>query len=238
MLEAMFGRQLLGASQEIRIEGGAFLLVLSGTPGLMQTLEATKASFWERSQQMPISRLDEDAAEEALLRPLQASGGEADPDALALLVAEACSYPYFLQAVGSTCVAALNEQGVRRVDAGVAQRALQSFRPLREDFYERRRRELAGSGLLPAAEAAARVFGERESVHPSPSCYAQSEQAAGSSVSNGSGTSTQKPLQAPSRRSAALFGWARQRTAGGGGEHPVAPARSRGTVQQRRLGFA
>ena len=165
MLEAMFGRQLLGASQEIRIEGGAFLLVLSGTPGLMQTLEATKASFWERSQQMPIGRLDESAAEEALLRPLQASGGEADPKALALLAAEACSYPYFLQAVGGACVAALNERGVRRVDAGVAQRALQNFRPLQEDFYERRRRELAGSGLLPAAMEAARVFGERESVH-------------------------------------------------------------------------
>lgn len=165
MLEAMFCRQLLGASQEIRIEGGAFLLVLSGTPGLMQTLEATKASFWERSRRMPISRLDEPAAEEALRRPLAASGGEADAKALAMLAAEACCYPYFLQAVGSTCVAVLNERGVRRVDASVAERALEDFRTLQHDFYESRRRELAGAGLLPAAEEAARIFAERESVH-------------------------------------------------------------------------
>ena len=165
MLEAMFGRQLLGASQEIRIEGGAFLLVLSGTPGLMQTLEATKASFWERSQQMPIGRLGERAAEDALLRPLEASGGEADSKALALLTAEAWGYPYFLQAIGSACVAALNEQGVQRVDAGIAERALANFRSLRETFYENRRRELASAGLLPAAVEAARVFGDRDSVH-------------------------------------------------------------------------
>ena len=165
MLEAMFGRQLLGASQEIRIEGGAFLLVLSGTPGLMQTLEATKASFWERSQQMPIGRLDERAAEDALLRPLEASGGEADSKALALLTAEAWGYPYFLQAIGSACVAALNEQGVQRVDAGIAECALANFRSLRETFYENRRRELASAGLLPAAVEAARVFGDRDSVH-------------------------------------------------------------------------
>ena len=165
MLEAMFGRQLLGASQKLRVEGAPFLLVLSGTPGLLQTLEATKATFWERSQKMLIGRLDERAAEEALRRPLEASGGEADSEALALLVSEAGSYPYFLQAVGSSCVAALNEQGVRRVDAGVAERALEDFRPLREDFYENRRRELAGAGLLPAATAMAHIFGERESVH-------------------------------------------------------------------------
>ena len=165
MLEAMFGRQLLGASQEIRIEGGAFLLVLSGTPGLMQTLEATKASFWERSQQMPIGRLDERAAEDALLRPLEASGGEADSKALALLTAEAWGYPYFLQAIGSACVAALNEQGVQRVDAGIAECALANFRSLRETFYENRRRELASAGLLPAAVEAARVFGDQDSVH-------------------------------------------------------------------------
>ena len=165
MLEAMFARQLLGASQEIRIEGGAFLLVLSGTPGLMQTLEAAQASFWERSQQMPISRLDQGAAAEALSQPLEASGGEADPKALALLTDEAWGYPYFLQAIGSACVVALNERGVQRVDAGVAERALTNFHPIRETFYENRRRELASAGLLSAAVEAARVFADRDSVH-------------------------------------------------------------------------
>ena len=165
MLEAMFGRQLLGASQKLRVEGAPFLLVLSGTPGLMQTLEATKASFWERSQQMPIGRLEPPADEEALLRPLKASGGAADPEALALLTKEACCYPYFLQAVGSACVAALNEQGVQRVDVGIAESALTNFRSLRETFYENRRRELASAGLLPAAVEAVRVFADRDSVH-------------------------------------------------------------------------
>ena len=164
MLEAVFGRQLLGASQELRVEGGAFLLVLSGTPGVKQTLDATKASFWERSRQMPIGRLDERAAEEALSRPLEALGGEVAPKALALLTAEAWGYPYFLQAIGSACVTALNERGVQCVDAGVAESALENFRPVREDFYENRRRELAGAGLLPAAVEAVRIFGDRESV--------------------------------------------------------------------------
>ena len=49
-------------------------------------------------------------------------------------------------------------------------------------------------------------------------------ETAGSSVGNGSGTSTQEPLQASSRRSAAFPGRARQRIAGGGDEHPAAPA--------------
>ena len=164
MLEPMLGRQLLGASQEIRTEGGAFLLVLCGTPGLMQTLEATEAAFWERCRQMPIGRIDEAGAAEALSRPLNASGAATDALALASLAAESCGYPYFLQAIGSACVTALNEREVELVDAGIAERALANFRPLRTTFYENRRRELAGAGLLPAAMEAARVFAECDSV--------------------------------------------------------------------------
>ena len=81
-----------------------------------------------------------------------------------MLTAEAWGYPYFLQAIGSACVTALNERGVQCVDAGVAESALENFRPVREDFYENRRRELAGAGLLPAAVEAVRIFGDRESV--------------------------------------------------------------------------
>ena len=78
--------------------------------------------------------------------------------------AEALGYPYFLQAIGSACVAVLNERGVRHVDAGVAECAMENFRSLRDDFYENRCRELAGAGLLPAAVEAVRVFADRESV--------------------------------------------------------------------------
>ena len=96
------GTGLLNASQQVRGAHAPFLLVLAGTPGLPAHLNAMDASFWSRLGQgkLGIGRLSEEAARQALTKPLEARDVHIDADVLASVVAESQCYPYFVQLWG------------------------------------------------------------------------------------------------------------------------------------------
>ena len=57
--------------------------VLAGTPGLLDTLAASRASFWSRGEKLAVGLLPGSEARAVLARPFLDAGLDADPDAVA-----------------------------------------------------------------------------------------------------------------------------------------------------------
>ena len=74
--------------------------ILAGTPGLMDTLADSRASFWSRGIKLPVGLLPNGEAHAVLARPFLDSGFDADADAIAALARSREDYPYFLQLYG------------------------------------------------------------------------------------------------------------------------------------------
>ncbi len=88
-------------------------LVLAGTPGLEDTLQATGASYWSRGQTLAIGRLEPDSAAAVLAKPLLNAGFVTKSKAIERLVHVANRYPYFLQLYGRSAFSAVLD-GKRR----------------------------------------------------------------------------------------------------------------------------
>ena len=159
-LDPEVGRELLNASQQVgrRLP---FLLVLAGTPNLQSRLAGMDASFWNRAEQVRVSRLREAAAADAFRRPLEAESVSVAQDALAAMVRESQGYPFFVQLLGRALwrqVSALPE-GRRRVTLEHLDAARPEFDRIRGEFYAHRYEELATAGLLKVGRAVADAFG-------------------------------------------------------------------------------
>ncbi len=156
------GRDLLNAVQHVQGEGRPVMLALAGTPDLPRHLNAMGASFWERSEPLPIGRLGPEDSADAVRIPLDAAGRSIAPEALEAVVRESHGYPYFLQLWGKEiwdrCPA-----GTDPISTGDIDRIRPGFRRRQRQFYGNRYRELKRAGLLPAASAVAALFagGER-----------------------------------------------------------------------------
>ena len=163
-LDAGVGHALLNASQVVG-RRRPFLLVLAGTPQLESRLSEMHASFWSRSELLPIGRLDAAATADALRVPLEGEKVAVDESALAKVVVASQGYPYFVQLWGEALwgrvVAGRSAAGGRIAETDVeAVRA--DFEQRKGRYYLQRYNELQEEGLLPAARAVAEAFGERE----------------------------------------------------------------------------
>ncbi len=157
-LDIELGRALLGASQEVRREL-PFLLVLAGTPNLQARLAAMDASFWSRSRQLRIGRLDEEATAEAFLRPLEAEGIRVSANLLGELAHESQGYPWFVQLLGEAIWRCVTERaGPKEITPDLVATARKSFDETRHEYYTQRFEELSRQGLLPVARAVADAF--------------------------------------------------------------------------------
>ena len=155
------GRSLLNASQKV---GGRlpFLLVLAGTPGLRAAMRRMGASFWNRARAIPVGRLTEEAARQAVLRPFADEGVPITDDALAHILAESHGYPYFLQLWGLSVWRQARRgseppSGVTRADVAAAQ---PDFDGQREIYYRDRYDEIRDAERLRPAVALAEAFSE------------------------------------------------------------------------------
>ena len=155
------GGTLLNASQRTRSEA-PFLLVLAGTPGLPAHLDAMDASFWGRLGEgnLGVSLLDEEAAVEALTKPLAARGVSVEADALDAVLEHSQRYPYFIQLWGEALWErhlATNTKSLTDVDVAATQPGVAM---LVAEYYQTRYRELEKAGLQGPAKALALVFQE------------------------------------------------------------------------------
>ena len=156
------GGELLNASQQVRADA-PFLLVLAGTPGLPDCLSAMDASFWSRLGKglLPVGRLDDAAAREALVRPLADHRVVFDADALDAVVEHSQRYPYFIQLWGDELWQRREAGGAARITADLVAAARPAVAVSVADYYQTRYRELRAEGLLDAAVAVAPLFQTR-----------------------------------------------------------------------------
>lgn len=171
-LEPRVGRLLLNAAQGAR-RHAPFLLVLAGTPDLQARLSAVEASFWGRARELPIGRLEEAAAAEAVRRPLAREGVEIEAAALDRIVRESHGYPFFLQVWGSAVWDALHDAqsgspGIAsRVSAAVVEAAAPHFEDRKGRYYRQRVEELRARSLVPAARQVAAAFANERTLSDS-----------------------------------------------------------------------
>ena len=154
-LDLEVGQALLRASQAV---GGKlpFLLVLAGTPDLEDRLDAMGVSFWDRARQMRLGRLSEDAAGEAIRRPLARDGISIADGFLAEAYRDHNGYPFFVQHWGEELwQRARSRRRVTAEDLAAARRAVEL---VRRRYYRKRQREMRRLGLLAVARAVADAF--------------------------------------------------------------------------------
>ncbi len=94
------GEILLHAVQRLGCKGFPIMLLVVGTPDLPRHLNSMEASYWDRSQVLPLGLLAPEAAADAIRIPMEAGGRSISADALAQVVAESHGYPYFVQLWG------------------------------------------------------------------------------------------------------------------------------------------
>ena len=158
-LKPEVGQWLLNAAQTAG-RRAPFLLVLAGTPDLRARLSEMEASFWNRAEQLPLGRLDEGAAGEAIRRPLAGDGIGVEEEALARMVRESHGYPFFVQLWGRAVWDRVRGAGggAGPVTMAVVEEAAGEFEIRRNRYYSDRYRELKERALLPAARAVAAAF--------------------------------------------------------------------------------
>lgn len=164
LVEPEVGRLLLNAAQ-VAGRRAPFLLVLAGTPDLRSRLSRVGASFWSRSKQIPLGRLNDAATAEAIRVSLEREGIEVEDAALARIVEASHGYPYFVQVWGSAVWEEIHEamDEDRRLDANIVDAATAAFEADRHTYYLDRYEELRARSLLPARAVAA-AFAAAETI--------------------------------------------------------------------------
>ena len=158
-LDAKVGGALLNASQQVRADA-PFVLVLAGTPGLLAHLGTMDASFWGRlgRGRLGIGLLSEEAAREALERPLADHGVTIDSEALAAVVRQSQCYPFFVQLWGDALWRRHRATGISRLTDADRVVAEPEVRVQVADYYEDRYLELETQSLVKAAVSVAPLF--------------------------------------------------------------------------------
>ncbi len=160
-MDPELGLELLNAVQDVQGENRPVMLLLAGTPDLPRHLNTIGASFWDRSEKLPIGRLGPQDSANAVRIPLEEGGRSIDADALDAVVRTSHGYPYFLQLWGRAlwdgCPAASEP-----ISLDAIQRAQPRFQWARNLFYVERYRELQEAELLTAAGGVAAAFAGSE----------------------------------------------------------------------------
>jgi len=157
-LDPEVGGTLLNISEQMRKQGLPFLLILAGTPNLERRLDRMDASFWSRAKKLGIGRLDEAATKTALASPLAGKGVTFEPPALAEVVEESQSYPYFIQLWGEALCNALLEVRSDVVSTDIVAAARPEAHKERNHYYGVRYNEFRKRGLIEAAVTTAEAF--------------------------------------------------------------------------------
>ena len=162
-LDRGIGERILKSTQVLNSDRPALLLVLAGAPDLPRNLYRMKSPFWERSDFLPLMRLDREATSDAIRVPLEAAGRGITDDALERLVDESLGYPYFVQLWGRTlwdeASRTAETLGINDVD-----RARPQFEQARNLFYSSRFEELRNENLVGFAAALADSYRDTEEL--------------------------------------------------------------------------
>ena len=138
--------------------------VLAGTPGLLDTLAASRASFWSRGEKLAVGLLPDGEARAVLARPFLHAGLGADADVVAKLARAADDYPYFLQLYGAAAWDAVQATGTGELSPEHVATAIDATSVPRRKYYRERYEEFRKANALPLARDVALAFTEAD--HP------------------------------------------------------------------------
>ena len=138
--------------------------VLAGTPGLQDTLRSSRASFWDRGQNLAVGLLSEDEAQNALRLPFLENHRSVDDGAIAALAREADDYPYFLQLYGKAAWDVMKESGTHRLRCEHVPQVIRATNASRRRYYGTRYDEIMKADALGLARDVALAF--RDSSFP------------------------------------------------------------------------
>ena len=132
--------------------------VLAGTPGLWDTLAASKASFWNRGRNLAVGLLPDPEAQAVLARPFLDANLEVDDDAVVSLARTADDYPYFLQLYGAAAWDLMRESGFHRLRSDHVPAVIRATKASRRHYYRDRYDEFFIADALPLARDVALAF--------------------------------------------------------------------------------
>ena len=138
--------------------------VLAGTPGLLDTLSASRASFWSRGEKLAVGLLSGGEACAVLAQPFLDAGLGADADVVAELARAADDYPYFLQLYGAAAWDAVQATGAGELRPEHVATAIEATSVPRRKYYRERYEEFRKENALPLARDVALAFTEAD--HP------------------------------------------------------------------------
>ena len=136
--------------------------ILAGTPGLLDTLAASRATFWSRGAKLPVGLLPAGEARAVLARPFLDAGFEADTHAMATLARTADDYPYFLQLYGAATWDVVRAAGARAVRPEHVDAAVEATSVPRRHYYRECYDEFRRANALPLAREVALAFREAD----------------------------------------------------------------------------
>ena len=136
--------------------------ILAGTPGLLDTLAASRASFWSRGEKLAVGLLPEDEARAVLARPFLDAGLEASADSVSELARAADDYPYFLQLYGAAAWDAVKATGAGGIRPEHVTAAIDATSVPRRKYYRERYEEFHKANALPLARDVALTFSKAD----------------------------------------------------------------------------
>ena len=141
-----------------------FMLVLAGTPGLHNFLSGVNATFVERSRNIGLGRLDEQAAADAIVKPFEEQGTQITDDALSIIIEDSQCYPYFLQEWGSSLWEEADKENLTCLSDEQVAVVKPNIEIIKQKFYEKRRDKIDVLMLESTAIAIAQAFQDTKSM--------------------------------------------------------------------------
>lgn len=128
-----------------------FLLIVAGRPLTASNLAAADAAFMDGARALPVGRLSEKEAGEAITEPLAEHGIRIDATALAAVVDDALRFPYFLQMWGAGIWEMATEMRSKTVTLDILRECQGDLDKKRGSFFNWHYDKLPDSPFLPAA---------------------------------------------------------------------------------------
>ena len=156
-LDRDVGATLLDSWQELA-PSHRVMVVMAGTPDLVDHVNGMGATYASRSEKVLVGRLADDRARHALCRPLNKSAIDLSEEQTAEVLLECQGYPFFIQVWGKCIWQEARRMGVRRLSPEGLRCAMGNGAQEREKYYDDRRNELYDMELEGPARAVADLY--------------------------------------------------------------------------------
>ena len=142
---------VLQENQQFISKKSPLAMIIAGTPALDRHLGKLDATFINRTKDIYINQLSDEAAREALREPFKKRKVKVDEKALDLMASWTNNYPYFIQTAGSTVWEAMEEAGSSGVDLLLTQEAEPAMQQERDSYYDKVYENIDQAELLDQA---------------------------------------------------------------------------------------